>query len=141
MFLLLKPVSNTGFYPLKTGIQHFKTKSYLIPRLHIIERAWRAAYKNEATWAAASSNIGMGNLTMAEAKGLTNNEFIAIASSFAMDIDYTDIFDMWGVAIGEKARAQIAALGLKIPERVFFDIHGNDHKRGELSGVRERAPA
>ena len=83
----------------------------------------------------------MGTLDKTQARGLSNNEFIAIASSFAMDIDYTDIFDMWGVAIGENTRAQIAALGLNTAERVFFDIHGNDHKRGELSEVRERLTA
>ena len=81
----------------------------------------------------------MGTLDMTQARGLSNNEFIAIASSFAMGIDYTDIFDMWGVAIGEKARAQIAALGLVPTERVFFDIDGDDHDaRGALSKVRER---
>ena len=87
---------------------------------------------------AARNSIGMGTLDQTQARGLSNNEFIAIAASFAMGIDYTDIFDMWGVAIGEKARAQIAALGLDPTERVFFDIHGDDHKRGELSDVRKR---
>ena len=105
------------------------------PRLHIIERAWRAAYNDEEKWAATRSSIGMSMFDKTEAKGLTNNEFIAIASSFAMGIDYTDTFDMWGVAIGEKARAQIAALQLKRIERVFFDINGIDHKLGALSEV------
>ena len=95
------------------------------------------AYNDEEKWAATRSSIGMSMLDKTEAKGLTNNEFIAIASSFAMGIDYTDTFDMWGVAIGEKARAQIAALQLKRIERVFFDINGIDHKRGALSKVNQ----
>ena len=114
---------------------------HLIPRLHIIERAWHAAYNDEAKWAAASSSIGMGALSRAQAKGLTNNEFIAITFSFAMGIDYTDIFNMWGVAgvaIGEKAQSQIE---LKRTERVFFEIDGNEHKLGALSKVRERLSA
>ena len=119
----------------------FKTGSHLIPRLHIIERAWRAAYKNEAKWEAARNTIGMGALDKAQAYKLTNNEFIAIASSFAMGIDYTDIFDMWGVAISREARNQIYALELEPAERVFFDITGNNHKKGELSDVRESPPA
>merc|ERR1712165_281165 len=75
----------------------------------------------------------MGALDKAQAYKLTNNEFIAIASSFAMGIDYTDIFDMWGVAISREARNQIYALELEPAERVFFDITGNNHKKGELS--------
>ena len=83
----------------------------------------------------------MGTLDKTQARGLSNNEFIAIASSFAMGIDYTDIFDMWGVAIGEEARAQIAALELDPAERVFFDIDGYDHELGALSEVIERLTA
>lgn len=106
---------------------------HLVPRLHIIERAWLDARGDDTTWLDKRASIGMGTLSAEQARGLTNNEFIAIAASFAMGIDYTDTFDMWGVAIGDDARAQIAALNLPTTDRVFFAITANDHKRGALT--------
>ena len=106
---------------------------HLVPRLHILERAWRAAKDDPQAWEQARASIGMETVTQEQAAQLSPNDFIAMASSFAMGLDYTDLFDMWGVRMSAHARAQIAAHGLPTTQRVFFRIEGNEHKTGALS--------
>ena len=106
---------------------------HIVPRVHILERAFLAARADDVTWMASRDAIGMGAITHAQAESLSDNDFMAIAMSFATGLDYRDFFAMWGVAISAEADAQIAAYASPAVPRAFFALDENSHKEGALT--------
>jgi len=85
--------------------------NHLIARLHIIERAFNSARANETTWAAAKDQLGFGNYSLAEANAIKTNDWVVIAASRAVGLDYRQLLDMLGARFSDKASAQVASLG------------------------------
>ena len=102
----------------------------LIPRIHILHQVLKGATVDESTWASSRDNLGMGQLTLEDAKGLHNNDFMVLALSTAAGLDYTDFFDMFGVVITDAARAQVVAHGFPVVPRVFTAMEPVAHKMG-----------
>jgi len=82
---------------------------HLIARLHVLDRHFTAAVKKEASWLATRDVLGFSQYSHAEAKSIGKNEWLAIAMSTAVERDVTDFTTMWGLAVNDKAKAQIAA--------------------------------
>lgn len=100
----------------------------LIPRLHIIERAFSNAVTNDSDWLAERSKFGFAQIDWSFAKSIQNNDFLLIAMSFAAQADYTDYFNMWGLRVSQQALDQVAALGLpKIATRFYTLTNSNDY--------------
>ncbi|HEX6243750.1 MAG TPA: ImpA family metalloprotease, partial [Polyangiales bacterium] len=84
---------------------------HIVPRVHLVERAFREALKSPDTWNAQRSGLGFGQLSLEQAKVISNNEFMLIAMSFVTGLDYSDFFAMWGLAVGAPAKAQVESYG------------------------------
>lgn len=106
---------------------------HMMGRIHIVERAFNAALQNEATWEAEKAKFGFDKVAHADAKALTNNDFMAIAMSFASGLDSRDYMAMWGFRISAVADTQIATYSLPAAERSFFIINSADWVKGALT--------
>jgi hypothetical protein len=96
--------------------------NHLIARLHIIERAFNSARANETTWAAAKNNLGFGNYSLAEASAIKTNDWIVIAASKSVGLDYRQLLDMLGARFSDKASAQVASLGYTVANVVGREL-------------------
>lgn len=103
---------------------------HLYARLHIVEREFNRAKKNETQWLLQRNDLGFSQYSLDEAKALTNNDWIAIALSSMAELNYIDYLTMWGIDIDEKAKQQVASFNYqKVPE-TFFMANGNDYCEG-----------
>jgi len=60
--------------------------------------------------------LGFSQYSQAEAKTIGKNEWLAIALSTAIERDVVDFTTMWGLAVDDKAKAQMAAThSIKLP--------------------------
>ena len=81
---------------------------HMIARLHVLDRNFTAAIKQEGTWLATRDVLGFSLYSLQEAKVIGKNEWLAIAMSAAIERDVVDFTTMWGLAVDDKAKAQIA---------------------------------
>lgn len=93
---------------------------HLIARLHILERNYNAALKDVATWEATKGNLGFGTLSFDQAKALKNNDWIVIAASWAVGLDYRSLLDMMGCRFSAEASAQVASFGFPSTGREYI---------------------
>lgn len=81
---------------------------HLIARLHVLDRNFSLAVKQDATWLVARDALGFSQYTQVEAKSIGKNEWLAIAMSTAIERDVVDFVTMWGLTVDDKAKAQMA---------------------------------
>ncbi len=93
---------------------------HLIARLHILERNFNAALKDAATWEATKAGLGFGTLSFDQAKALKNNDWIVIAASWAVGLDYRALMDMMGCRFSPEASAQVASFGFPTTGREYI---------------------
>lgn len=105
---------------------------HLVPRAILLNRAFKAALSDTTTWEAARQNLGFSQFTFEEAKAIGNNDFMAVALSYATGLDYRDFFAMWGTALGDRAKSQIGSFAYEAVPRAFFVLDPTDHTRGAL---------
>ncbi len=106
---------------------------HVLSRAHIIDRAFWAALKDQATWDAQKGNLGFSTIPFADAKAMTNNDFMAITLSYVSGLDIRDFMAMWGFRISALADAQIATFNLPKAQRVFFATTNYGWLKGGLS--------
>jgi hypothetical protein len=106
---------------------------HVVPRIHLLDRAVRDALKDADTWSAKRGALGFSSYSLEAAKGISNNDFIAVALSFVSGLDYRDFMDMWGIPVSAAAKAQIGSFGYPAVERAFFALGSVDHAHGALS--------
>jgi len=93
---------------------------HLRARLHMLEREFNRAKKDETSWQQKRDNLGFGQYTLAEAKAIDNNDWYLIAISYVTQIDFRDYLTMWAIPFGEKAATQVAGLGYPAAPRQYF---------------------
>jgi len=106
---------------------------HVLGRVHMIDRCFRAALKDQATWDAQKATFGFDQVAFADAQTMSNNDFMAIALSFAGGLDLRDYMGMWGFRVSASADAQIASFKLPAAERVFFAVNTMDWVKGALT--------
>ena len=84
---------------------------HLLPRLHIILREFEANKNDLNKWDAIKTQLGFSLFDQTEAKSISNNDFLAIAMSYATKLNYLPLFDMWGLTVSDKAKLQVAQFG------------------------------
>ncbi len=85
---------------------------HLLARLHIIERAYQQAVKDDDKWLATKAGIGMSLYERATAKAMNPEDWLLIAVSHATGFDYRAYFNAWGHQYTPAAAAQVAAFSL-----------------------------
>ncbi len=113
---------------------------FLLPRLHIIEREYRKATRNESLWLAKRDNLGFSQYSFAEAQlgawwdrpedFLAYADWVAIALGTATELNFSDYMKMWGHPVSAKAASQLASNGYKMVERKMVVSQGNDYCDG-----------
>lgn len=93
---------------------------HLWARLHILEREFTNAIKNEQTWELKKSGLGFSDYTLEEAKVASNSDFMLIALSHGAKLDYTQYFEMWGLNNTDKAKQQVNNMLHSVVPKVFF---------------------
>ena len=106
---------------------------HMMARIHIVDRNFNEAIKSQTTWDAQKSAMGFSQMSWADAKTLSNNDFMAIAMSYVTGMDVRDYMAMWGFRISDVANTQIASFGLPVAERVFFALKDSQWAEGALS--------
>ncbi len=106
---------------------------HLVARLHLLLRAFDGARASAAAWDAAKERLGFGDYSLDEASKISNNDFTAIALSYVNGLDFQDFFDMYGLAVGAKAKAQIQGFSFPVVERVFFALAPLSYQRGAMT--------
>ena len=102
----------------------------LLPRLHILEREFWTATRNDDNWAAKKSALGFGTFNRNDANALNNNDWLNIALSKVTGLDMRNYLSMWGYPAGSAASAQVAALSLPVMSNTFYASGGADFCRG-----------
>ncbi|MDN2482533.1 ImpA family metalloprotease [Vibrio agarivorans] len=85
---------------------------HLYPRLHILLREYEEAVKSDENWIHYRDKIGLSNFEREEAKSLSQNDWLAIMIAYASGLDFTPVMEIWGLAVTDAAKDQIAAFGL-----------------------------
>ncbi|MGB7997637.1 MAG: ImpA family metalloprotease [Photobacterium halotolerans] len=106
---------------------------HLIPRLHLLEKAFSQAAGDNSDWEAKKATLGFANFSREEARALDNNDWLLIAASYAAGLDYRPYLDLMGLTYSTKAGHQVAAFGLPAAERVFFNPLSNNGYCDSLS--------
>ena len=103
---------------------------YLLARLHILERDFYTAARNDEQWEAMKANLGLASYTRAEAHAMSNNDWMNIATSVALQKDMREFLAMWGLPASQAANDQVAALSLPAMNKVFYAADGADFCKG-----------
>ena len=106
---------------------------HVVPRIHLLNRAFDEARDDEAAWNAARAGLGFGSYSFAEATAIARNDYMLVALSFVTGLDYRDFFDMYGLATSAKAKAQVMGEGSPVVPRAFFALGPLGHNQGGLT--------
>ncbi|MCY4045407.1 MAG: ImpA family metalloprotease [Cellvibrionales bacterium] len=107
---------------------------HLIPRLHILERAFNLADNNQDSWNAAKVALGFSLFTRDEVLAIDRNDWLLIASSMVTQIDYRPYFDLIGQGYSDKANDQVASFGFDTVKKGFYLPETNNAYCDRLSG-------
>ncbi|MGR6871812.1 ImpA family metalloprotease [Pseudomonas sp. HK3] len=103
---------------------------YLLARLHILERDFYNATRSEEKWTAMKANLGFASYSYADAKVISNNDWMNIATSVALQKDMRAFLAMWGLPASDTANNQIAGLSLPAMAKVFYAAEGSNFCKG-----------
>ena len=92
----------------------------ILPRVHIIEREFNLAIKNESDWLAKRNNLGFSTYSHEEIKTISQTDFLIIAYAKATGLDYRHYLAMWNLETTDKASLQIETLNFPTVERYFY---------------------
>ena len=107
---------------------------HLVPRLHLLERAFETADNNDTDWDAAKASLGFASYNRSEALAIDNNDWLLIAASYSAALDYRPFMDLLGLTYSTKASAQVAALGYPAVENAFYTPASNNGYCASLTG-------
>ncbi len=104
---------------------------HLLARLHIIEREYQSAVKDDDKWAAKKDGLGMSLYERTAARYMSTEDWLLIAVSHATGFDYRAYFDVWGHTISAEASAQVAAMSLPSMPLNYYVSSANGYCKGE----------
>lgn len=102
----------------------------LWPRLHILEREFREARRNDTDWNAMRDNLGFAGWTREQANSISSNDWMLISSAFAMKRDTRDYFTLWGLDFSDAAGQQVASYNFSALPRYFYLANDADYCLG-----------
>lgn len=103
---------------------------YLLARLHILERDFYTATRSDESWAAKKADLGFASYSRSDASAMSNNDWMNIATSVALQKDMREFLKMWGLPASDAANNQVAGLSLPVMNKVFYAADGADFCKG-----------
>jgi len=104
---------------------------HLLARMHIIERSYQLALKNDESWMAMRTGLGMGQYDRETARSMSAEDWLLIAVSHATGFDFRAYFDVWAHAYSNQAAAQVAAMMLPTMPLNFYVSSGDGYCKGQ----------
>ena len=69
--------------------------------------------RDDTTWDLYRDQLGFSSYSRTEVRQtITAEDFMAITLSLMIDLDHSNYFEVWGVLVSEKAKAQIVSNGV-----------------------------
>jgi len=104
---------------------------HLLARMHIVEREYQAALKNDSVWTEKRGAIGMDHYDRLDAKSMSPEDWLLIVVSHSTGFDFRAYFDVWAHGYTEQAAAQVAAMGLASMPLNYYLSSGDGFCRGQ----------
>ncbi len=96
----------------------------LYTKLHIMERIFSDAIKDDDKWLDVRALLGFGSYNRTEASAISSNDFMYIATSMIGGKNYSDYFEVWGIQLSQKAKDQVTANGITTQQpKVFYYVN------------------
>ena len=92
----------------------------VIPRLHLMNREFDLARKNDDSWLAGRDALGFSTYSRSQANMMQNNDFLLISLAQATGLDFSDFFNMWGLRLSQSAIDSLSGKGLKRMPLKFY---------------------
>ena len=103
---------------------------HLLARLHVMEREYQRAKKDETSWLAKRDRLGFGLYSFDEIKAIDHNDWLVNAISFVTGRDHRDYLKMWGLGFSTAADTQVASFGYPAVARKYYASDGKDYCNG-----------
>ncbi|MEZ9198305.1 ImpA family metalloprotease [Shewanella sp. 10N.286.54.B9] len=100
---------------------------HLLARLHILLREFERAKGSNELWLQQRAKLGFEQFSLDAAKALSNNDFLLIAMSYSAELDYRDLYQMWGLATTQAAKDQTASFGFNMIEKQVYVYAPGDY--------------
>ena len=100
---------------------------HLLARLHILLREFERAKASEALWLQRRAGLGFNQFSFDAAKAISNNDFLMIAMSYSAQLDYRDLYQMWGLATTQAAKDQTASFAFNMIEKQVYIYAPGDY--------------
>ena len=116
-------------------MQKLNSGWHLLTRLHMLEREFNRAIKDENSWSSKKDNLGFSTYSYDEIKSISNNDWMLIALSFSSSADFRDYLDMWGLSYSQKASSQVDSFNFdKVAKKYFVPQEDNGYCKTNNSG-------
>lgn len=103
---------------------------HLLARLHILLREFERAKASEALWLQKRAQLGFSQFSLDAAKGISNNDFLMVAMSYSTQLDYRELYLMWGLATSQAAKEQVAGFNFGIIAKQVYVYNPGDYCLG-----------
>ncbi|MCK8043826.1 ImpA family metalloprotease [Shewanella sp. 1CM18E] len=109
---------------------------HLLARLHILLREFERAKASDEIWLQKRTQLGFNQFDLDTAKTISNNDFLMIAMSYSAQLDYRQIYQMWGLATTQAAKDQVSSFGFtSIAKQIYVYAPGEYCKGLDLQAV------
>ncbi len=110
---------------------------HLLARMHIIEREYQQAIKDDATWLQKRAGLGMSQYDRATAKAMSPEDWLLIVVSHATGFDFREYFDVWAHVYSDAAAEQVIAMALPEMPVNYYVSSAKGYCKGEgFDGVK-----
>ncbi len=117
---MMMSVQKMGQDGLLTADVKLENGWHLLARLHILERVYAKAIKEDTTWDGNKTVLGFSSYTRDEVKAMNNDDWMLIALSKVSGADFSDYLKIWGITNSAKAVAQVKLTGVPVVPKKFF---------------------
>ncbi|MGS0824434.1 ImpA family metalloprotease [Shewanella sp. 0m-8] len=100
---------------------------HLLARLHILLREFERAKGSEELWLQKRALLGFSQFNLDAAKNISNNDFLMVAMSYSTQLDYRELYQMWGLATTQAAKDQVAGFNFSVIDRKVYVYNPGDY--------------
>ncbi len=104
---------------------------HLLARMHIIEREYQRAVKEDALWLEKRAGLGMSLYDRASAQAMSPEDWLLVVVSHATGFDFRAYFDVWAHMYSDAAAAQVIAMALPSMPVNYYVSSGTGYCEGE----------
>ena len=103
---------------------------HLLPRLHLLDREFYWATRNQQRWSEMRGTIGFGNYDLEAARGISNNDWMAFAISYSLKRDMSEFLPMLGIPLSARAKLHIGSFNFANMEKKLYPSSSQGYCRG-----------